>query len=118
MVSRSSSDPVTFGEMEGRFAEVVGVMNERTGQLQTRFQDMDVTHARHEQMIMVMEATVSARIQSIEEHLKAQMEKDEKNEQKLGWLNNKVIAMDAGLEDVTQQVSQDMVNAIGNISGD
>ena len=36
----------------------------------------------------------------------------------MDWLNNKVIAMDAGLEDLTQEVSHNMVNAIGNISGE
>ena len=68
MVSRSS-EPATFGFVEQRFTELTQVLNERTSQLQEKFQEVDATTARQQQMLQILEHAMGARVVTMEEAL-------------------------------------------------
>ena len=102
MVSRSEFT-LAFGEMEQRFTELTQVLNDRTTQLQTKFSEVDLGLNKHEQMLMVLDNTMTARFTSIEEALKETIEKNKEANTKLEFLNQKSIVMDTNLDEVNDQ---------------
>ena len=74
MVRRSNVDvplvPLTLGALSDKVNEPTEIMNLRTGQLRTRFQEVDQTFAKHEQMLQVMESVCAARLSSLEDAMK------------------------------------------------
>ena len=100
MVSRSEFTQA-FWEMEQRFTELTQVLNERTTQLQTKFQEVDLGLNKHEQMLMVLDNTMTARFSSVEEAVKETIEKGKEANTKLEFLNGKAIVIESNVDEIS-----------------
>ena len=104
MVSRSEFTQA-FGEMEQRFTELTQVLNERTTQLQSKFQEVDLGLNKHEQMILVLDSTTSARFSSLEEAMKETIVNNKEANKKLEFLNGKAIGIEVSVDEINDSYS-------------
>ena len=103
---------LTLEALDNKVNELTETMNLRTGQLQTKFQEVDMALARHEQMLSVVESVCGARLSSMEDAMKQTETETVRLGSMTEFMNAKMIAVDAAIDDMNAAQQQ----MFGNLS--